>query len=410
MHERTVVITGVGAVGPGFLNYPGLKRVLEEGVISCAPLTRFCTKEFKTKLAFQIDQGAFSDPTIDPVRRPLIVQYGDRVLAEALAMAGIKPGEVDPVCVFGTTIAGAWEMEAAYGSLEKYAPGYTTAWSALDAASMEYPGRLILEPLRPKKLSVVTTGCTSGLDALGAGWLEILDGADCAVVVSSEAPLSPLGVTSFDQINALTKETARPDWASLPFCAQRSGFCIGEGAAALVLEEASFARRRGAPVLGTLRGYATTSSAYHMCAIHPDGDAVYRSMAEAVQVAGIEPAEIGLIAAHATATRQNDIAEHTAFSRLVGDLLPTIPVFAGKANFGHALGSSNLIELAAVVWIMNSGRVPLYPRRRERELEFDDLLLPEQSMPLKGRLVVKNSSGFSGIHSAIVLEGPHVSH
>ncbi len=406
--SRSAVITGVGVVGPGFLNLNELEEVLENGVISCKPITRFCTKEFKTKLAFQIDQTAFSDPNVDPLRKPLIVQYGDRVLAEALAMANLYPGDLDPVCVFGTTVGAAWEMEAAFGSLEKYAPGYKTTWTALDAASMEYPGRVIFEPLKPEKLITITTGCTAGLDALGIGWMQIHEGADCVVVVSSEAPLGPLVVTSFDQITALTKETQRPEWASLPFSVERNGFCIAEGAAAIVLEEADFARRRNAQPLATIRGYATTSSAYHMCAIHPDGDAIYRAMAAAVEVASVDPSDVALMVAHATATRQNDVAEHVAFSRLFGEHLPELPIFTGKANFGHALGSSNLLETAATVWMLNCGVVAPHPLRRQRHIEWDDLLLPETTMPLKGNIAVKNSSGFSGIHSAIVMEGPNV--
>lgn len=406
MSERIVVITGVGVVGPGFLNFQELKRVLEQGIISsCGPLTRFCTEEFKTKLAFQVDLKTFSNSKDDPSRQPLIVQYGSRALAEALAMAHIEPGELDPVCVFGTTVGGVWEMEITYGALEKYAPGYSAVWSVLDACSLMHPGQVIFEPLNPQKLNVLTTGCTAGLDALGAGWMHILDGADCAIVVSSEAPLSPLAVTSFDQINALTKETKRPQWASLPYSVQRSGFCIAEGAGAIVFEEANFARRRGVRVLGVLRGYATTSSAYHMCAIHPYGAAISRSMADAMEVAAVDPADVALIVAHATATKQNDVAEYAAFSRLF-DSLPEIPVVACKANFGHALGTSNLIETVATVWMLNAGIAAPYPRRRERDIEFDNLLLPEKPLPLNGKIAVKNSSGFSGIHSAIVVEGP----
>src|SRR4029079_5093772 len=104
-------------------------------------------------------------------------------------MALLDPTRSEPASVFGTAVAGSWEMEAAYGSLETYAPGYRPAWPASDAVSLTHPGRVIFEPFATRALRVITTGCTAGLDALGVGWMEILEGADCVLVVSSEAPI-----------------------------------------------------------------------------------------------------------------------------------------------------------------------------------------------------------------------------
>jgi 3-oxoacyl-(acyl-carrier-protein) synthase len=403
--QRTAVITGVGVVAPGCLSFQEMGPALLQQRVSCSPIVRFCTDKFKTKLAFQVDQATFSDPSIPDAQRALIVQYGRRALSEALAMAGLDPTGAEPVCIFGTAVAGSWEMEAAYGSLATYAPRYRPVWPASDAVSLTHPGRVIFEPIAPRALRVVTTGCTAGLDALGVGWMDILDGADCVVVVSSEAPLGPLVVTCFDQINALTKETADQQRASQPYARQRSGFCIGEGAGAVVLEEARHAERRGARALGALRGYATTSSAHHMTAIHPSGEAIFRSLTLALEAASVEPNDIAMLVPHATSTRQNDAAEHAAFCRLF-ESLPKLPVFAGKANFGHALGASNLVEVVAAVWALGTRTVPPYPLRTKRDIEYAEILLPAEPRPLRGSLVAKNSSGFSGIHSAVILEGP----
>ncbi len=319
-------------------------------------------------------------------------------------MAELDPTGCRPVGIFGTAVAGSWEMEAAYGSLETYAPGYRRSWSASDAVNLTHPGRVIFEPLATSALRVVTTGCTAGLDALGVGWMDIMDGADCVVVVASEAPIAPVVVTCFDQINALTKETVEPLRASQPYSRQRSGFCIGEGRPWSCSKRRVTLARRGARSLGTLRGYATTSSAFHMTAIHSSGESIQRSLLAALNAASVEPDDIAMLSPHATSTRQNDAAEHAAFSSVFKSL-PEIPVMAAKANFGHALGASNLIEVVATMWALRHRTVPPYPLRTSRDIEFPDILLPAEPRRLKGPLVAKNSSGFSGIHSAVVLEG-----
>jgi len=408
--RRAVWITGVGAIGPGFFDVSELDQFIMAGGIGCRPITRFPTEEFRTKLAFQVDQdrlaatGSAADNQL-----PLIVQYARRALAQALTTARLSPARTDPSWIFGTAVAAAWEMEACYGTLKRFVPGYLARERPRDAVHFARPAELTFAPYGGCAPTVVTTGCTAGLDALGTGWMHILDGQDCAVVVASEAPVGPMVITSFDQITALTAEQSRPHRASMPFSVQRSGFCIGEGAAALVLESAQHARRRGATPLGVLRGYATTSSAYHMTAIHSSGEAIARSLRAALHAAGTEPGDIGLLAPHATATQQNDRAEHAAFAEVFPHLAQ-LPLYTGKANFGHALGAANLIETVAALQILHHGVVPPHPRRHERRLEFPDLVLPAQPHPWASRagaprLAAKNSSGFSGIHSTIVLEG-----
>lgn len=407
MPERRAVITGIGVIGPGFFNTRDMARFLEIGGIACSRISRFCTKTFKTKLAFQIDQEAFSRISQTDPDSPLIVRYGRHALGEALSMAQLDPDSVATVCVYGTTVTGAWEMEAVYGSLDKYAEGYTPVWAANDAVSFTFPAEMIFNALSAAELHVLSTGCTAGLDALGVARMRILEGADCAIALTSEIAITPLVVTSFEQINALTKETMRPECASQPFSYDRSGFCLAEGAATIILEEERHARQRDVPILGALRSYATTSSAYHMTAIHPSGEDIARSFACALEEAEVDPSDVALLSLHATSTPQNDAAEHAAMCQLFDAAsLSQIPIFAGKANFGHALASSNLIEAVATVQILNRMVVPPYPRLRERNIEFNDLFLPDKLTRLDGNIAVKNSSGFSGIHSAIVLEGP----
>jgi 3-oxoacyl-(acyl-carrier-protein) synthase len=380
---------------------------LEKEGIACSPISRFCTKAFKTKLAFQIDQEAFARLDHTNLALPLIVRYGRHALAEALDMARLDFNHVVPICVYGTTVAGAWEMEAAYGSLNKYAQEYRPVWHASEAISFTHPCEAIFHVIPVGELQVLSTGCTAGLDALGVAWMQILEGADCAIALTAEIGITPLVVTSFEQINALTRETTWPECASQPFSFDRSGFCLAEGAAVIILEEERHARVRNAAILGSLRSYATTSSAYHMTGIHPSGEDIARSFVFALEAAAVDPKDIALFSLHATSTPQNDAAEHAAICQLFDTSEPRqVPIFAGKANFGHALASSNLIETVATIKILHRMVTPPYPHLRRRNIEFNDLFLPDRATRLNGNLAIKNSSGFSGIHSAVVLEGP----
>ena len=404
MHKREVAITGVGCFGPGFDDVASQLELINRGDLPCYPIERFNVERFTSRLAFQR-----SELRAGPIPAQLIVSFGRRALAEACSTADFPLQHArDCLCVFGTAVASSWDMEAAYGSLGAFDAARTehrlvNDTFASNAVSFSYPATQIFSGYGTGTPVTVSTGCTAGLDALGYAWTQIRMGRQRALVVAAESPITPMVVGCFEQINALTNETADPLAASVPFTSSRSGFCIGEGAAAIVLEEVDFAIARGAQPIAILRSYASTSSAYHMTAIRNTGEDIARSFELAIEAADLSPNDIELVSLHATSTVQNDVAEYEAL-RKVFARFEDVPVFTGKAYFGHSLGASNLVETVATVAMLADGYAAPYPHRHSRSIEFDGLRLPAEKVKLSRGVALKNSSGFSGIHSAIVLE------
>lgn len=404
MFERKVVITGMGAIGPGFNNVKELEELLMTGEVACRKIDRFCIEGFKSKLAFQVDLSSLDEK--DDMQEPLIVRYGRIALKQAKdsAKLSISQKAKAPFCVLGTAVASSWDMEACYGSLETYTSTPVLNKDSRSSISFTVPATRIFKDDTRSVPCVIPTGCTAGLDALGVAWTRILQGEDRALVVASEAPLTPMVLASFERIGALTKETEDRFSGSIPFCLDRSGFCIGEGAAAIILEEETSAKKRGAEIYGYLESYYTTSSAFHMTSIEPSGEAIYRSLEGALKIAGVGPEEVNYISPHATSTKQNDISEYNAL-RKVFDNIQHIPLFCGKSYFGHALGASNLIEVVSTLILLNKRIAAPYPKKDIRKIEYENLNLPSKAIDLVGNVAIKNSNGFSGIHSAIVLKG-----
>lgn len=399
--SNMAAITGVGAVGPGFADVSQMLKLLFSGSTdSCRSIKRFDTIRFQSQLAFQIE----SEHVHGDSSEWLIVRMGRQVMGEALQMAGLDSLVSIPV-IFATANAGVWEMEAAFGSLQSFVDYPTDVTGEGCSIHFGEPAdRIVREWGTTARPTVVSSGCTAGLDAIGLGWWDVLCGADVVAVIAAEAPITPMVVSAFDQAAALTDETSLPRHASIPFDRNRSGFCLAEGSAALILEPKAHVMRRRGRALGWVRGYSVASSAFHMTAIREYGRAIGRVVEQAMAVGGVGPSDVGLIAPHATSTVQNDRAEYNAFRSVFGDL-DKIPLFCPKAHMGHSLGASGALETIATPGLLNKGWAPAYPHLDERSIEFDGLHLPPMSCRLGSNLAVKNSSGFSGIHSAIVLEG-----
>jgi act minimal PKS ketosynthase (KS/KS alpha) len=252
--------------------------------------------------------------------------------------------------------------------------------------------------------TVISTGCTSGLDSVGYATDLIREGsADIMIAGASDAPISPITVACFDAIRATTSRNDDPEHASRPFDLNRDGFVLGEGAAMLVLEEYEAASRRGAHMYAEIAGFATRCNAFHMTGLKPDG----LEMAEAIRVALAEAqmnAEtIDYINAHGSGTKQNDRHETAAFKRSLGDHAYRTPVSSIKSMVGHSLGAIGSIEIAASALAIEHNVVPptanLHESDPECDLDYVPLVAREQATDT----VLTVGSGFGGFQSAMVL-------
>ncbi|MFJ3694184.1 beta-ketoacyl-[acyl-carrier-protein] synthase family protein [Streptomyces sp. NPDC090052] len=246
------------------------------------------------------------------------------------------------------------------------------------------------------------SACASGAEAIAYGLDLIRAGrADIVVAGGSEASLHPLPLTAFAQMMALSTANDDPDGASRPFDAARGGFVLGEGAAVLVLESAEHARARTARAHGAVAGAGTTSSAQHITASDPDGQA--RAIRKALRDAELTPADIGHVHAHATSTPQGDLAEAEAVAAAVG----THPVVtATKSMTGHLLGASGALGAMAAILALRDGTVP--PTRNLTRLDERVPLDVVTGSARKGRwdAALANSFGFGGHNVSLVLTSP----
>jgi 3-oxoacyl-(acyl-carrier-protein) synthase len=392
MHRR-IVITGVGAVSPAGHD----SKAHLAGLLAGRSLADHLTGEWYAP--FERAIGAAVPPLAVPDAQPRHVAYAELAIAEALAESGLDPAErATTNVVTSTAIAASVELETAFRDGGAPAPGSFGFDHVTELARAGFgvgAGRWSL---------TLSTGCTAGLDALGAGFDAIASGrAGRVLVVSAEATMCPIVVAAFQKISALSKREVEPHRASCPFSCERDGFVLGEGAAAVVLEDLSSARARGANPLIEVFGWASVSSAYHMTRIRSTGEDIAASIRQALDHAGMPAEAVEALDAHGTSTRLNDSSESAAYHDVFGDRAARLPVVAQKGVTGHALGASNLLEVAGLSRYLPTGQLPPTANTTAATLDVDlDVVLAEPRLA-EPTVMVKTSSGFSGIHTAAVL-------
>lgn len=254
-------------------------------------------------------------------------------------------------------------------------------------------------------VSNLSTGCTAGLDALGFALDRIRSGeADVMIAGASEAPLCPLSVGSFEALGALsTREVEDGRRASTPFSGERDGFVIAEGCGILLLESYEHAVRRGATIYAELAGYASVNNAHHMTDLPPDGAALSSCIRAALADAGCEPQDVDHVSAHGSSTPQNDANETGAIKAAFGEHAARLAVNSMKSMTGHALAAANAVEAVALALEIRHQQVHPTINYTVPDPQCDLDYVPNTGRQAEIRAAVKLSSGFSGIHSVIVM-------
>ncbi|MDH6213147.1 beta-ketoacyl-[acyl-carrier-protein] synthase family protein [Streptomyces pseudovenezuelae] len=418
-NNRRVVITGIGIVAPGAIGVKPFWDLLVAGRTATRTISTFDPAPFRSRIAAECD----FDPSAEGLT-PREIRRMDRAAQFAVVAAreGIEDSGIDRETLDGSRVGvvigsavgcttsleneyavvsdsgSRWLVDHTYGVphlFDYFVPSSIAAEVAHDRIAAEGP------------VSLVSTGCTSGLDAVGRAADLIAEGAaDVMVAGATEAPISPITVACFDAIKATSPDNDRPAEASRPFDRTRRGFVLGEGAAVFVLEEHDAARRRGAEVYAEISGFATRCNAFHMTGLRTDG----REMAEAIRVAladaRTEPSAIDYVNAHGSGTRQNDRHETAAFKRSLGEHARRTPVSSIKSMIGHSLGAVGSLEIAACALAIRHDVVPPTANLREPDPECDLDYVPLEARPWPVANVLTVGSGFGGFQSAMVLSEP----
>ncbi len=247
------------------------------------------------------------------------------------------------------------------------------------------------------------TACASGAHAIGESLRLLRAGeADAMLVGGTEAAIVDLVIAGFTNMHALSRRNDEPTRASRPFDADRDGFVLGEGAALLVLERADHARARGARVRAKLLGYGASADAAHMAAPAPESGGALRCMNAALASAGLAPADIDYVNAHATSTPAGDVAEAQAIRSVFGAHTDRVPVSSTKGATGHLLGAAGALEALLSVRALETGMLPptLNLDRPDPECALDHVANKARST--RARAVLSNSFGFGGVNAALV--------
>ena len=255
--------------------------------------------------------------------------------------------------------------------------------------------------------TVVSTGCTSGIDAIGYGFYLVQDGeADIVIAGAAEAPVSPIAIGCFEPIKATSTRNDDAAHASRPFDLKRDGFVMGEGSAVLILEEMNHALARGAHIYCEVGGYSSRGNAYHMTGLRPDGVEMAEAIVDAMHQAGIKPSDIGYINAHGSGTKQNDRHETAAFKRSLGQQAYHIPISSIKSMIGHSLGAIGALEMATCALVIEHGVIPPTANYEIPDPECDLDYTPNVARHKKVDAVLSTGSGFGGFQSAMIFTRP----
>jgi 3-oxoacyl-[acyl-carrier-protein] synthase II len=403
MSATDIAVTGLGLVTPGGVGTgPSWTSVLQgRPTAALDPLLDGCPVRLSCRVP------GFDADALLGARRALrldrFTQFALVAAREAIEDAGLDPRTWDGArvaVVLGCADGGPETVERQHTLLRDRGPGNVSPLLLPMQLPNMLAGQASIEFGATGPSLVVATACASGTTAIGvARDLLLLDRCDIAVAGGSEAMITPLVMTGFARMGALSQREDDPASASRPFDAERDGFVAGEGAGVLVLERAGDARARGARMRARIAGYGSSADAHHMTAPHPDGTGVESSVRAALRDAGATPGEVTHVNAHGTGTPLNDLAEGAALARvLTGDPVVT----STKGVTGHLLGAAGAVEAAFTVLTVEQGMVPPTANLRTPDPRIQ-LKIADSPVSQPVGLALSNSCGFGGQNATLAI-------
>ena len=402
--NRRVVVTGMGIVSPVGSDMESAWGNLVSGCNGIGPITYFDTTNYKAKLGAQVkdfDPLTYMEKS-ETLRSDRFAQYAMGEAVQAVEESGIiGTVALERIAVyFGSGIGGLNTVTTEISKLESRGPHRVSPLCVPMMIANMASGMIAIRYNCQGPALPAVTACASGSNAIGEALRLIRHGyADAVISGGAEASIVPVGIAGFINMKALST-AENPDAASLPFDARRSGFVIGEGAGALVLEEYEHAKARGAKIYGEVCGYGSTCDAYHITAPHPEAEGGARAMAQALTEAGYREGQRVYVNAHGTGTPLNDAGETLAIKKALGqDAAYKALVSSTKSMTGHMLGAAGAVEAIVCLKVLETGVVPPTINLLEKDPKCDLNYVPNQAVQADIDLCLSNSLGFGG-HNA----------
>jgi 3-oxoacyl-[acyl-carrier-protein] synthase II len=419
LKRRRVVITGVGALASIGSGREAFWDALASGTSGVGRITAFDSSTFPVRIAAEAQATGFASLGIaEPV--PKSGQLALLAAEEAVGDARLGEGAFDPAragVIFSINPSGyhIGQIRRVYPLLREYLRG--AAADVIDAhpAMQEVRDSIYRPPAATAVLAARRyglrgytgaghTACATGNQAIGDAFRVVQRGVqDLMLAGSASASVHPVGILNFALLNALSTTNDSPHSASRPFDRLRNGFVMGEGGAALVLEELGHARARGAKVYGEIVGYGVSLDTYTLTQMDPEATGSSLCIRRALEEGEVSPGEVDYINAHGTSTVLNDKTETLAIKKMFGQRAPEIPISSTKSMIGHLLAGAGTVELVAA--LMAFVRDVIHPTINYEVPDPDcDLdYVPNVARAARVNTILSNSFGFGGQNSCLVV-------
>ena len=417
MELKRVVVTGLGALSPLGNTVAETWEAAKRGESGAAEITHFDASKFKTQFACEV-KGY--DPAAHFDRRQmrqldLYAMYALTAADEAIADAGLENEGINKNrvgVIFAAGIGGlhTFEEEAGYYAVhgEEQGPKYNPFFIPKMIADIAAGHISIAHEFRGPNFATVSACASSNNALIDAFNLIRLGYADAIVAGGAEAAVFPAGVGGFNSMKALSTRNDDPKGASRPFSGSRDGFVIGEGAAALILEELEHAKARGAKIYAEVAGAGMSADAYHITATHPEGLGAKLVMENALRDAGMKPEEVDYINLHGTSTPVGDRSEAKAIVEVFGPHAYEMNLSSTKSMTGHLLGAAGALEAVLSVKTITDGIIPptINHEEGDDDPEVDSKLnfTFNKAVEKDVNVVLSNTFGFGGHNAAVILK------
>jgi 3-oxoacyl-[acyl-carrier-protein] synthase II len=411
---RRVVVTGVGVVSALGCDTPEFWDGLCAGKSGVGLIKRFDVRNFKVRFGGEIthfDATEHIDTSPKDLKRmDRFVQFALVAADKAIRQSGIDLSSGDPYrngVLIGSGIGGLNEIENQHDILYNRGPDRVSPFMIPKLMVNAASGNISVNWGLKGPNSAVATACASATNAIGDAFRIIQhDMADVMITGGSEAAATPMGLSGFARMKALSTRNDNPQAASRPFDRDRDGFVLAEGAGVVVLEEYEHATARGAEILAEVFGYGMSADGTHMTAPDPEGRGAARAMSGALRDARLEPPAINYINAHGTSTPLGDVAETIAIKTVFGEHSQKLCVSSTKSQLGHMLGASGGVEFVVSTLAVMHQTAPPTINLDNPDPECDLDYVPHEARDMAVNRVLTNSFGFGGHNACLVLGKP----
>lgn len=401
---RRVVITGLGTVNALGADVASSWPRMLEGENGIQRIEFFDPSNLTVQIAGHVDYDSTTDfPGPEQRKLDPFTMYALRASDEACRDAGLDPKELSPTqreragCIIGTGIGGITGIEHQHIGMMERGPRRVSPHFIPKIMANAVSGQVAIRQGLQGTVFTTSSACASAGHAIGMALMAIRSGeADLVVTGGAESATTPLSVSGFASMKALSTRNDDPARASRPFDAERDGFVMGDGAGILILEELESARARGAKIYCELKGYGSTDDAFHITAPAEDGSGSARAIELALNSGGVRPDEVDYVNAHGTSTAYNDSMETKAVKRVFGDHANKLAISSTKSMIGHLLGASSAVELVACALSIQQGVVHPTRNLENPDPACDLDYVPGAAREMKVRNAISNSLGFGG--------------